>query len=607
MRKTRLLAAHAAALLFLTIGAGAGVVPPGLTSIAAAQTTGSDRTESQEPPVAEPSAGRNAGPAGREPYARWKNHTGSAPEAAVCVTVQITHPETGKTEVRRGSGFVVRCDGFVMVPRTLVALAPGAGVKDQKNVLTFAAADGPIPPPQVAAYPRYVRKDCDFVLLKVNGHHFKGLSLLHPQNVREGAAVSLVYARPRQDNPAEVETVTLAATVGAAEPDSDHVSLTFPAAAPGVTAAAPLVPAGAVVVDAASGYALGIVAEAGAARFTTFAQFHNISNVVGLRPTPNAPLADAAAPDGAAPDASRDGMVWVPGGPMALTYDDYAEFAIVYSGRPVVCTPGFWIDRVEVTNGDYREFLIATNYKRLPNGWTKSELTQPTWDATYPVNGVDPQDAAAYALWRGKRLVTPTEWLWATQGAGGPWLERLFEARRVLDVLLARSGQEEEIERRLALEDLKRRGIPAGDNFSVETIAMKEILAERERVIQEFTLQFGDPTRLMPAGWREEDHSDFGVQDVAMNVPEILQPNYAQGPKASSHVGVGNKPFAALYDPIREYKFFRPYSRAASVSESRLSQVNGVPLRTSAAWKRFTIAGWRWEKPPIGLGFRCAR
>jgi formylglycine-generating enzyme required for sulfatase activity len=81
-------------------------------------------------------------------------------------------------------------------------------------------------------------------------------------------------------------------------------------------------------------------------------------------------------------------MVFVPGGPVALTNADYAEFAVVYSGRPVACMPDFWIDRLEVTNGEYREFLIATKYPRLPDGWMKSELTQPTWDASYPVNGL---------------------------------------------------------------------------------------------------------------------------------------------------------------------------------------------------------------------------
>jgi hypothetical protein len=171
--------------------------------------------------------------------------------------------------------------------------------------------------------------------------------------VREGAAVFLVFARARQEDNrapdncaevecAEVETVTLAATVGVAEPDKEPVSLTFPAATPG---APPSVPAGAIVVDAASGYALGIVAEANAsatARFTTFPQFHSISNAVGLRPTPktlwaDAATLDAAMPDGTAPnagapdgdvlDASRDtSMVFVPGGPLALTKDDYTEF-----------------------------------------------------------------------------------------------------------------------------------------------------------------------------------------------------------------------------------------------------------------------------------------
>lgn len=141
MKKARLAAARAALLLFAV---SVGVLSPGLTPLAAAQGPEGAPAASEEPTAAVPSA-TSAGIAGREPYVRWKNHTGSAAEAAVCITVRITHPETGKIEVRRGSGFVVRCDGFVMVPATLISLAPSAGVKDQKNVLTFAAADGPVP------------------------------------------------------------------------------------------------------------------------------------------------------------------------------------------------------------------------------------------------------------------------------------------------------------------------------------------------------------------------------------------------------------------------------------------------------------------------------
>jgi formylglycine-generating enzyme required for sulfatase activity len=83
----------------------------------------------------------------------------------------------------------------------------------------------------------------------------------------------------------------------------------------------------------------------------------------------------------------------------------------------IACTPGFWIDRYEVTNAEYREFLIATGYHSLPAGWRAEYLRSQVLTPDMPVVGVNTRDAEAYARWRGKRLPTPVEWLHATRGA----------------------------------------------------------------------------------------------------------------------------------------------------------------------------------------------
>jgi formylglycine-generating enzyme required for sulfatase activity len=95
----------------------------------------------------------------------------------------------------------------------------------------------------------------------------------------------------------------------------------------------------------------------------------------------------------------------------------------------------FWIDRCEVTNAEYREFVEVTRH-RVPHLWSAGYRAE--WDAL-PVVGVDWSDAVAYAEWRGKRLPTTFEWERAARWTDGrlyPWGndETLVDSRaRLLD------------------------------------------------------------------------------------------------------------------------------------------------------------------------------
>ncbi|MDZ4755178.1 MAG: bifunctional serine/threonine-protein kinase/formylglycine-generating enzyme family protein [Phycisphaerae bacterium] len=90
--------------------------------------------------------------------------------------------------------------------------------------------------------------------------------------------------------------------------------------------------------------------------------------------------------------------------------------------RTVTLAP-FLIDRQEVSRGEFEEFLTTTG-RAPPRGWA----TYP-FDASMsarPATLIAPEDAEAYARWRGKRLPTHAEWQAATRGPTGrryPWTD----------------------------------------------------------------------------------------------------------------------------------------------------------------------------------------
>jgi len=91
----------------------------------------------------------------------------------------------------------------------------------------------------------------------------------------------------------------------------------------------------------------------------------------------------------------------------------------------------FLLDRHEVTNREYGQFLQALTASRTVQGassdkdhtpayWQETQFNQPD----QPVVGVDWQDANAFCTWNGKRLPTSNEWERAARGTDGrryPW------------------------------------------------------------------------------------------------------------------------------------------------------------------------------------------
>jgi formylglycine-generating enzyme required for sulfatase activity len=114
------------------------------------------------------------------------------------------------------------------------------------------------------------------------------------------------------------------------------------------------------------------------------------------------------------PDRS---MVLVPAGEftMGSATGDADELPVhkVYVGA-------FFMDKHQLSVGQYARFLEATHHERPPD-WTTMNKPQ---NQNRPVANVDWAEADAYCKWAGKRLPTEAEWEKAARGTDGrvyPW------------------------------------------------------------------------------------------------------------------------------------------------------------------------------------------
>jgi eukaryotic-like serine/threonine-protein kinase len=101
----------------------------------------------------------------------------------------------------------------------------------------------------------------------------------------------------------------------------------------------------------------------------------------------------------------------------------------------------FWMDKTEVTTGEYYEFIKATNYTPTPANWEGGKPL--TGTEKLPVRFVNIDDIEAFIKWRSERdkvtyrLPTEQEWEYAARNGNAnnlyPWGDKFEKSCAVLD------------------------------------------------------------------------------------------------------------------------------------------------------------------------------
>jgi formylglycine-generating enzyme required for sulfatase activity len=140
-------------------------------------------------------------------------------------------------------------------------------------------------------------------------------------------------------------------------------------------------------------------------------------------PTPAPTSPEAEATEGPTPIPVTNIMIEILAGPFTMGSNAGGEDE---APAREVDLPAFEIDKFEVTNADFAQFVEATGYRTdaEKEGRTKNWRNAAEGKDNHPVAFVSWNDAVAYCQWVDKRLPTEAEWEKTARGTDGrmyPW------------------------------------------------------------------------------------------------------------------------------------------------------------------------------------------
>ncbi len=180
---------------------------------------------------------------------------------------------------------------------------------------------------------------------------------------------------------------------------------------------------------------LAIVGVGGAAMLGFFSRTNANDNTNrNIVVTPNNTNTQNSAP----PPAAKSEMVKIPGGKFRMGRNDGDKTEQPEHEAEV---KNFWMDKTEVTNGEYEDFIKSSGYMSTPSNWESGKPL--ARDENLPVRFVNVEDAQAFAEWRSTRdkvkyrLPTEEEWEYAARNGGAnnlyPWGDSFKEGCAVVD------------------------------------------------------------------------------------------------------------------------------------------------------------------------------